>query len=318
MENEILNLLLETLKIQAEKYKVIVNDDSLTHEQRKEFDTEITQMYNVLANLSNSSTIYTLAELKALKAQYDVKFTEFDEKVKNLDLSHLLVSFDSLTQEQKDFLKGQNGLSAYEIAVNEGFEGTQSEWLKSLKGLNGTFEALTQEQKNILFEEFKISIDLTSILTRMDTLESGKSSGSDELLKFVIKEIATKDNIEENGTRILTNLPIEVGDILSIEYNLGGLVCTDVLKAVKPEETLYFESIQEGSDNSYALSTGLQLSVDGNLIITTQVYSKPSFVRFDADYNVSIKVDFVTPKQIDFEFVEVTQDTLVFENWLGY
>ncbi len=150
MENEILNLLLETLKIQAEKYKIIVSEDSLTHEQRKEFDTEITQMYNVLANLSNSSTIYTLAELKGLKAQYDVKFSEFDEKVSNLDLSHLLVSFDSLTQEQKDSLKGQNGLSAFDIAVNNGFEGSEPEWLLSLKGANGTFEDLTQEQKDSL------------------------------------------------------------------------------------------------------------------------------------------------------------------------
>ena len=149
MENEILNLLLETLKIQAEKYKTIVSDDSLTHEQRKEFDTELTQMHNVLASLTNSSTIYTLAELKGLKAQYDVKFAEFDEKVANLDLSHLLVSFDSLTQEQKDSLKGQNGLngndgvdgqnglSAYEIAKNNGFEGSEPEWLESLKGQNG-------------------------------------------------------------------------------------------------------------------------------------------------------------------------------------
>lgn len=29
---------------------------------------------------------------------------------------------------------GKNGLSAYDIAVREGFEGSQSEWLESLKG----------------------------------------------------------------------------------------------------------------------------------------------------------------------------------------
>ena len=33
---------------------------------------------------------------------------------------------------------GKNGLSAYEIAVKNGFVGTESEWLNSLKGENGT------------------------------------------------------------------------------------------------------------------------------------------------------------------------------------
>lgn len=41
-----------------------------------------------------------------------------------------------------------DGKSAYEIAVKHGFEGTEEEWLKSLKGADGTmtFEDLTEEQ----------------------------------------------------------------------------------------------------------------------------------------------------------------------------
>ena len=34
-------------------------------------------------------------------------------------------------------LDGQNGLSAYEIAVNHGFSGSEEEWLESLKGQDG-------------------------------------------------------------------------------------------------------------------------------------------------------------------------------------
>lgn len=33
---------------------------------------------------------------------------------------------------------GANGLSAYEIAKNNGFEGSETEWLESLKGENGS------------------------------------------------------------------------------------------------------------------------------------------------------------------------------------
>ena len=44
---------------------------------------------------------------------------------------------------------GKDGKSAYEIALKNGFEGTEQEWLNSLKGADGTmtFEDLTEEQK---------------------------------------------------------------------------------------------------------------------------------------------------------------------------
>ena len=34
-------------------------------------------------------------------------------------------------------LKGDNGKSAYQIALDNGFEGTEAEWLESLRGKNG-------------------------------------------------------------------------------------------------------------------------------------------------------------------------------------
>lgn len=51
---------------------------------------------------------------------------------------------------------GGNGLSAYEVAVNNGFEGTEEEWLTSLKGKKGDkgdpfkYSDFTQEQLNAL------------------------------------------------------------------------------------------------------------------------------------------------------------------------
>lgn len=44
---------------------------------------------------------------------------------------------------------GKDGLSAYEVAVKNGFEGTEAEWLNSLKGEKGepfTYEDFTPEQ----------------------------------------------------------------------------------------------------------------------------------------------------------------------------
>ncbi|MBF0793438.1 collagen-like protein [Mammaliicoccus lentus] len=50
-------------------------------------------------------------------------------------------TFDDLTEEQKESLKGQqgtSGLSAYEIAHLNGFEGSEEEWLVSLQGKQGS------------------------------------------------------------------------------------------------------------------------------------------------------------------------------------
>lgn len=50
------------------------------------------------------------------------------------------------------YVKGDRGYSAYEIAVQQGFEGTEEEWLESLKGADGTmtFEDLTPAQRDSL------------------------------------------------------------------------------------------------------------------------------------------------------------------------
>lgn len=46
---------------------------------------------------------------------------------------------------------GPAGKSAYEIAVDNGFEGTQKEWLDSLKAI-ADFEYITQEDIDKMFE----------------------------------------------------------------------------------------------------------------------------------------------------------------------
>lgn len=66
------------------------------------------------------------------------------------------VTFESLTPEQKSELTGHQGLSAYQVAVQEGFVGSEFEWLESLKGQDGTngtdgksfdYDSLSPEQK---------------------------------------------------------------------------------------------------------------------------------------------------------------------------
>lgn len=47
------------------------------------------------------------------------------------------ITFSDLTTTTFQVTNGANGLSAYEVAVNNGFIGTELEWLESLKGIDG-------------------------------------------------------------------------------------------------------------------------------------------------------------------------------------
>ncbi|MBS5787081.1 MAG: hypothetical protein KIC98_04160 [Clostridioides difficile] len=55
--------------------------------------------------------------------------------------------FTGSESEWIESLKGKNGdpgISAYQVAVNDGFTGTESEWLDSFKGLDGTFNPIVE------------------------------------------------------------------------------------------------------------------------------------------------------------------------------
>ena len=53
---------------------------------------------------------------------------------------------------------GANGRSAYEVAVALGFEGTEEEWLDSLKGEKGTDYILTDQDKQDIADIINASI----------------------------------------------------------------------------------------------------------------------------------------------------------------
>ncbi len=63
----------------------------------------------------------------------------------------------------KDGIDGKDGLSAYEIATKNGFEGSEEEWLDSLKGADGK------------------SYDDTELINRVSTLESTVGTLNDSL-----------------------------------------------------------------------------------------------------------------------------------------
>lgn len=77
---------------------------------------------------------------------------------------------------------GQRGRSAYEVAVDNGFTGTEKEWLESLKGKDGKDGTSgTSEAVSMNFPNIKHMLDDRAIIANSDSLE--------DILRAIVKEI---------------------------------------------------------------------------------------------------------------------------------
>ena len=64
--------------------------------------------------------------------------------------------------EVSNTLKGEDGLSAYEVAVKNGFEGSEQEWLNSLHGYDDT--EITRRVTDLENTIGKLNDDLEAVL----------------------------------------------------------------------------------------------------------------------------------------------------------
>lgn len=103
---------------------------------------------------------------------------------------------------------GQRGKSAYEVAVDNGFTGTEQEWLESLKGkdgkdgVNGT--SGTSEAVSMIFPSIKSMLDDRTIVANSDSLE--------DILRAIVKEIVPDGEYSSHLSEFtLVNEKVEVG-----------------------------------------------------------------------------------------------------------
>lgn len=103
---------------------------------------------------------------------------------------------------------GQRGKSAYEVAVDNGFTGTEQEWLESLKGkdgkdgVNGT--SGTGEPVSMNFPTIKGMLDDRAIIANSDSLE--------DILRAIIKEVVPDGDYSNHlADFTLVNEKVEVG-----------------------------------------------------------------------------------------------------------
>lgn len=211
LQNLIVQNLLLGLKKQSEAYLDLISNNEYTHDQRKDFEKELSDINKVLNELSGKTINYTVAELEALKVQFNDRLTQLNTIITNLEINTLKIEFDSLTPEQKSFLKGEKGdkgdkgENSYELAVRYGFVGNEIEYLNSLKGkdgvngVNGINGADGQDAESPIFDfdnldtiqKEKISTYLfnltqfTDLLQRLTNLENNSTGGDNQNIEII-------------------------------------------------------------------------------------------------------------------------------------
>ena len=204
--------------------------------------------------MSNYTEHYNLKKpLKTENYDVDVANTNndiIDEKIYNKvdKISGRGLSTNDFTNEYKKkidrIIEGTKGDSAYQIAVKNGFEGTEKKWLESLKGDKGDKGELVdlvkeEEGKNISIESANLpAIEVSIEGESQQETRSGKNyfdasqipSSTNIVVsdngKTITMPIATSGNGATPTTKKLSQLcpKLKVGDIATLRFsrNLGN------------------------------------------------------------------------------------------------
>lgn len=132
-------------------------DNNFSTELKNKLDSLKNYTAGANISISNTGIISTpgFAEGGANQAYVDQKAAEAFQSAQAYTNSQI-----ANIEPGKD---GNNGKSAYEIAVGEGFQGTESQWLVSLKGKDGvnatTTEVATADKSGLMAKEDKQKLD---------------------------------------------------------------------------------------------------------------------------------------------------------------
>ena len=105
---------------------------------------------------------------------------------------------------QKISEKGKDGKSAYEIAVEHGFVGTEVEWLESLRGADGKDGLPGKDGKNGVDGKDGITPDMSSYATKTDIAELQKQIESISGISYISVFESGSDTLQKYGDSIYT------------------------------------------------------------------------------------------------------------------
>ena len=158
---------------------------------------------------------------------------------------------------------GVDGLTAYQIALDEGFNGTRVEWLESLKGST----ALTQEDSDRITTNKTLS---ESNKNRIDAIEPALASNSTVLMTNTSKITSLENNLSSlnsiptngqigksllNESNLINSLSEAPGFSIGFMYNGGDLTDLRDFFIIRKNGQIKFRLIVQTEWNQFMFST---------------------------------------------------------------
>ena len=147
-------------------------------------------------------------------------------------------------------LKGEDGKSAYEIALDKGFEGSEEDWIESLRGSD---YILTEADKQDIAQMACENIEETDPTVPAWAKESNKPTyTANEVGAIAKSDVANDFEFDEEGTLINGD---KIASIECLDKNYGRIV--DIFgaelenKADKSYVDDLFNSIVNGNEVAY-------------------------------------------------------------------
>lgn len=228
--------------------------------------------------------------------------------------------------------KGERGFSAYEIAVKNGFVGTEKDWLARL-GTSSHFDRdiKTYTSEVVNQKEFTLPEAYTSN-SFLDIYIEGERLGSDEYtLDIENKKIILTNELEVVGTKVeVVTLTMSTNNLPIIETLNGNVTNDEVLGAeslynLLPVNVKSFGAVGDGkTDDTEAINQCILANQGKTITFSPGVYVISSAIKlpFDMQSKVSIEGNGATIKCIsDMECVFDVGKTVRTEsevNLVGY
>lgn len=135
MAENILEIIEDNLLQLAKKYQTFLKNENLKYEDIKDYDSELNDIMERYKTLKSIQSTVSSQDLSVLYDEYNTIFQDFKSKY------------------ESGYFMPKDGLSAFDIAKKNGFLGTETDWLQSLKGVDGqssntSIVDFTQVQQN--------------------------------------------------------------------------------------------------------------------------------------------------------------------------
>lgn len=199
--------------------------------------------------------------------------------------------------------QGPQGLSAYQVAVNNGFSGSESEWIKSLKGADGKvpdISPISIELKKKGYWNDGTLIDVLSILIKNaispktpTALTYTEPKKGDTVLKVSgeshYKVDANGENLTEiiNGSADLSIPSYDKSDIIVNYYNMiGDKVSTITIQGIKGQ--------------SFTDKNGITVSKEGTVLTVDLTNQTPGI---NSRYDISDRPSWASDNVTEYKFI---------------